>query len=183
MIDKKRLSLLGLAVSAVLAGCGGGGGGGAEAPAPAQPTAAVMTQLTSAGSTRVDGVTLDRSTTSIPGTDANGDGVRDDVEAWIGAQSVGAEQRASLRQLAAAYQTTLVLNLTDDAAVRAARLAASNAVECVMQQAASIEAGYKAVADVRRVTVNTNLRATAYLAYAEKVNDTVSRSPDGNGCQ
>ena len=67
-------------------------------------------------------------------------------------------------------------------ALRAARASASDAVECVMQSAASIDAGYKAVADVRRVALNTDARASAYLAYAAAVNDTVVRAPEGTGC-
>lgn len=85
-------------------------------------------------------------------------------------------------QLAKAYQGVLTVTLTDDTAVRAARLASSDAVECIMQKATSIEAGYKAVADLRRVTVNTDARVKAYLTYVEKVNDTVSRAPEGDGC-
>ena len=72
--------------------------------------------------------------------------------------------------------------LTDADALRTARTAASDAVECVMQSAASIDAGYKAVADVRRVALNTDARASAYLAYAAAVNDTVVRAPEGTGC-
>jgi hypothetical protein len=171
----KTTRLLGLVALGVLTGCGGGGGGAVEAPA--EPTATVMSKLQTSGAL----LTLDRST-SVAGTDANGDGVRDDVSTWIGTQSYAGALPTAAAQLAKAYQGVLTVTLTDDVAVRAARLASSDAVECVMQKAPSIEAGYKAVADLRRVTVNTDARVTAYLAYVEKVNDTVARAPEDDGC-
>lgn len=171
----KTTRLLGLVALGVLTGCGGGGGGGDAAPA--ETTSAVVTRLQTNGTL----LTLDRST-AVAGPDANGDGVRDDVTTWISAQAYAADLSKAATQLAKAYQGVLTVSVTDDAAVRAARLASSDAVECVMQKAPSIEAGYKAVADLRRVTINTDARVKAYLTYVEKVNDTVARAPEGDGC-
>ncbi|MEY4908837.1 MAG: hypothetical protein RL260_2555 [Pseudomonadota bacterium] len=171
----KTTRLLGLVALGVLTGCGGGGGGAAATPA--EPTATVLTKLQTSGAL----LTLDRAP-AVAGTDANGDGVRDDVTAWIGTQGYAGGLPKAAAQLAKSYQTVLTLTLTDDAAVRAARLASSDAVECIMQKAPSIEAGYKTVADLRRVTVNTDARVAAYLKYVELVNDTVARAPQGDGC-
>ena len=170
----KTTRLLGLVALGVLTGCGGGGGGAA---APAEPTSTVVTQLQTSGAM----LTLDRTAT-LTGTDANGDGVRDDVAGWITAQAYTANVTKAASQLAKAYQSVLAVSLTDDAALRVARLASSDAVECVMQKADTVEAGYKIVADLRRVTINTTARVDAYLAYVEKVNDTVARAPQDDGC-
>jgi hypothetical protein len=170
----KTTRLLGLVALGVLTGCGGGGG---AAETPAEPAATVVTRLQTSGAM----LPLDRST-DVAGPDANADGVRDDVSTWIGTQGYAGDLPKAAAQLAKAYQTVLTVALTDDTAVRAARLASSDAVECIMQKAASVEAGYKAVADLRRVTVNTDARVKAYLSYVEKVNDTVSRAPEGDGC-
>jgi NADPH:quinone reductase-like Zn-dependent oxidoreductase len=170
----KTTRLLGLVALGVLTGCGGGGGG---TPAPAEPAATVVAKLQTSGAM----LTLDRTAT-LAGTDANGDGVRDDVTSWITAQAYTAGVGTAANQLAKAYQSVLTVSLTDDAALRAARLASSDAVECVMQKADTVEAGYKIVADLRRVTINTTARVDAYLAYAEKVNDTVARAPQDDGC-
>jgi hypothetical protein len=172
----KTTRLLGLVALGVLTGCGGGGGSSTPAT-PAEATASVMTKLQTGGAL----LALDRSTT-VAGADANGDGVRDDVTTWIGTQGYTTDVSKAAAQLAKAYQTVLTLTLTDDVAVRAARLASSDAVECIMQKAASIDAGYKVVADLRRVTVNTDARVKAYLSYVELVNDTVARAPQGDGC-
>jgi hypothetical protein len=171
----KTTRLLGLVALGVLTGCGGGGGGGGSTPA--EPAATVVTRLQTSGAL----LALDRSTV-VAGTDANGDGVRDDVTAWIGTQGYAGDLPKAAAQLAKSYQTVLTLTLADDAAVRAARLASSDAVECIMQKAPSIEVGYKTVADLRRVTVNTDARVAAYLKYVELVNDTVARAPQGDGC-
>lgn len=175
----KTTRLLGLVALGVLTGCGGGGGGTAETPA--ESTTTVVTRLQTSGALQVSGVTLD-TTVTVAGTDANADGVRDDVAAWVSKQGYAGDLPKAAAQLAKAYQNVLTLTLTDDTAVRAARLASSNAVECIMQKAPSIEAGYKTVADLRRVTVNTDARVKAYLTYVEKVNDTVSRAPEDDGC-
>jgi len=171
----KTTRLLGLVALGVLTGCGGGGGG--TETTTTESTASVVTRLQTNGTL----LTLDR-TTVVAGTDGNGDGVRDDVTTWINAQGYATDLSKAAVQLAKAYQGVLTVTLTDDTAVRAARLASSDAVECIMQKASSIEAGYKAVADLRRVTVNTDARVKAYLSYVEKVNDTVSRAPEGDGC-
>ena len=165
--------LLGLVALGALAGCGGGGG----ATAPAEPSATVVAKLQTSGAM----LALDRTAT-LAGTDANGDGVRDDVTTWIGAQLYAADLSQATNQLAKAYQSVLAVAVTDDNALRTARLASSDAVECIMQKAASVEEGYKVVADLRRVTMNTTARVNAYLAYVEKINDTVARAPQDDGC-
>jgi hypothetical protein len=173
----KKLSMMGaLLTLGLLAGCGGGGGGGSEVTAPtAKTTTEVMAGVS--GST----LALDRGSAAA-GADANADGVRDDVATWIGSQGYTSAMSAAATQLARAYQGAITVSTSDADALRTARTAASDAVECVMQSAASIDAGYKAVADVRRVTLNTDARASAYLAYAAAVNDTVVRAPEGTGC-
>ena len=176
----KTTRLLGLVALGVLTGCGGGGGAATPVVEPTpvvESTVVVMTKLQTSSAV----LSLDRST-AVAGTDANGDGVRDDVTAWVVAQGFAGDLPKAAAQLAKAYQSVLMLTLTDDTAVRTARLASSDAVECVMQKAPSIEAGYKAVADLRRVTVNTDARVKAYLSYVELVNDTVVRAPQGDGC-
>lgn len=134
---------------------------------------------------QASGAMLSDSSTSVAGTDANANGVRDDVDAWIAAQKFSATQASSVNQLAKSYQRVLTLEETNtDDKLRATRLASSDAVECVMQKAApDIDLGYKIVANLRRVTVNTDARVTAYLKYVELVNDTVARAPEGDGCE
>ena len=182
MRNKSRLfrsAALAAAASLLLASCGGGGGGSSDGGAGTGTTAKTTTEVMAgvSGSTLV----LDRGSAAA-GTDANADGVRDDVATWIGSQGYTSAMSAAATQLARAYQGAITVSTTDADALRAARTAASDAVECVMQSAASIDAGYKAVADVRRVALNTDARASAYLAYAAAVNDTVVRAPEGTGC-
>ncbi len=61
--------------------------------------------------------TLDRSS-DIEGPDANKNGVRDDIEAWINTLNVTEPQRKALMQDARATQRTLLVDLTDKAAVQ-----------------------------------------------------------------
>lgn len=76
---------------------------------------------------------LDRSR-DIEGPDVNGNGVRDDVEAWVDSRPVSEVQRKALMQTARALQATLLVDLKDEAALdlRGERLMA--AVNCGGQQ-------------------------------------------------
>ncbi|MFM2347637.1 MAG: hypothetical protein RL654_2390 [Pseudomonadota bacterium] len=175
----KKLSMMGaLLTLGLVAGCGGGGGGGGSDGGTTTPTAKTTTEVMAGVSAST--LQLDRSA-SAQGS-VNSDGVRGDVATWIGSQGYTSAMSAAATQLARAYQGAITVGTTDADALRTARTAASDAVECVMQSAASIDAGYKALADVRRVTLNTDARASAYLAYAAAVNDTVVRAPEGTGC-
>jgi len=176
----KKLSMMGaLLTFGLLAGCGGGGGGSSTGDTGSATSAKTTTEVMASVSAST--LQLDRSS-AVAGTDANGDGVRDDVAAWIGAQNYATTMNAAALQLAGAYQVALTVDLANADALRAARQGASDAVECVMQRADSLDAGYKAVADLRRVSANTDARVAAYLAYAAAVTDTVVRSPEGTGC-
>jgi len=131
----------GVLLAAFLTGCGGGnGGGGLFSPGTTEPAATTLPASGSSagspsGSTgtasptlaqqiealeRKGGYpTLDRSS-DIAGPDANKNGVRDDIEAWINTLSVTEPQRKALMQKAKALQQTLLVDLNDKVAVATA---------------------------------------------------------------
>ena len=124
----------GVLLAAFLTGCGGGsGGGGLFSPGTTEPTATTPPAAGSSSGTasptlaqqiealeRKGGYpTLDRSS-DIAGPDANKNGVRDDIEAWINTLSVTEPQRKALMQKAKALQQTLLVDLNDKVAVATA---------------------------------------------------------------
>ena len=63
--------------------------------------------------------TLDASS-SVTGAHVNSDGVRDDIDTLIAAQTDTPAQKAALTQVAQSIQGTLTLNVSDSTAVTAA---------------------------------------------------------------
>lgn len=172
--------LVGLCLTALLGACGSGEG----APVPALLTNA---QKIAVLETSGELPQLDRGIT-IAGIDANANGVRDDIEAYITQKYPQEEQRAAAMQDAAALQAALLTDPTNSAAVKAASLKSSRAINCVFLKFNSANDPTNASpAIVARktlaMTTNTKARLLAYLAYDNALNGTVISQPEGNTCE
>lgn len=112
---------------------------------------------------------------SVAGTDANGDGVRDDVEAHIGANYASPpESKAALLQLARAWQQALLsTDSTSAAAAQQARLAAGR---CLAETVGPVLA-QSMISDVYAVQINTLDRVRAEVAYRNLTRVHVSGAP------
>lgn len=119
----------------------------------------------------------------IRGLDADANGIRDDVDAWIAGQRFSAPQRLAAQQLARALQATFLLDPGNARAVLDAAEAAKQGVKCVIARRTTSAAGYRTVLDIEAITANSAPRKRAYRAYNAKLNGTVSRSPEGDGCE
>lgn len=178
----RRLMIL--SAAAMLAACGGDSGGGSgtppvqnEPPTPAQQVAA----LESSGAIP----SLDR-TAGLMGTDADANGVRDDVDRHIATTYPEAAQRAAATQFARAMQEALTADLGDAASTKAIAARGSRAVNCIYTRFAGASSPTHAPArvaeDVRSITANTRERLSAYLAYARALNGTSATLPEGDTC-
>ena len=125
--------------------------------------------------------TLDRSA-SLKGVDANGDGVRDDLERYIAALPDTADQKASLRQLAKSIDSTLVVDTTNETALRAAANELNEAINCVWSNYPA-DVAPKRVEEMRRLAVNTRERFNAYAKYNQARSGAVIALPKGNTCK
>ena len=128
---------------------------------------------------------LDRSD-SIAGPDTNADGIRDDVEAFIVASYPGDTQRAAARQLAKVVQATLLVDKTDNTAVKAFAVRSSRAVHCIYSQFSGTEGSTppsQVVRELSAVSANTKPRLLAYLAYAKALDGTAGALPEGDTCE
>jgi hypothetical protein len=153
------------------------GATGATTPGPAPSIAEQIAALERSGAYPA----LDRST-DIAGPDANNNGVRDDIEAWINAQPVNDAQRKALMQEARALQGTLTVSLKDQNAVQAAddRLAASS--QCGSIQFSPYDAFSKLARRIEAMTANTSERAGRYMQFDAPLSGSSSRLPNGNTC-
>lgn len=123
--------------------------------------------------------TVDEGKATLAGIDANNDGVRDDVAAYI-AQSHpnSAKERAALTQYAKVMQSAL-LDANDKALSIQHMEETSKALECMSYTAGSVEGAIAMKGDLRSLVLNTDDRNRAYFAFNDKLGGGVfSATPD-----
>lgn len=128
---------------------------------------------------------LERDST-LQGVDLNGNGIRDDIEAYIASQYPAAPQRAAATQTAKALQAALTVLPTDVAAAKVVSRRISNAINCVFAQfegGSTSKDPARVVKELEAITTNTKARLLAYLAYNKALDGTSSALPDGGTCE
>lgn len=161
-------------------GCGGSGGAGGGEAAPKTPAQAVA-QLEAQGKIPSS---LDRSNT-LAGIDADGNGIRDDVDAYIAAKFTPNQQPVA-RQVARAVQGEILVDKADKQAVRNAATKSSRALQCSyykLPNPADARIRYQIVFDTIGVTTNTKPRLLAYLAHSKAMDGTVLVDLTGDTCE
>ncbi|SCK36963.1 hypothetical protein VAR608DRAFT_3388 [Variovorax sp. HW608] len=126
--------------------------------------------------------TLDRSS-DIAGPDANKNGVRDDIEAWIGTLDVTEPQRKALMQDARALQQTLIVDLTDKAAVQQAGEKIMAAVNCGGDRFTPYAQFSKLGGKIEAMTANTRQRAERYMQYNKARSGSSTTLPSYDTCE
>lgn len=180
---KNQVLLLGCAVALTACGGGSSGSSGATAASPPQQQtpAERIALLEKSGAIP----TLDR-TNSIAGPDANTNGVRDDVEAYINAQYPAAAQKAAALQVGRTIQNELLVDKTNQSALKALAIAEDRAVNCVYSKFDGTGSSKKpsvVVGEIESVTTNTKERLLAYLAFSKALNGTTGTIPAGDTCE
>lgn len=155
----------------------------AEMPSsPVAPTVATLREHIAALERGGVVWSLDRSS-DIAGPDANRNGVRDDVEAWVHSRPVSDIQRKALMQTARALQSTLLVDLMDDAALtlRGERLMA--AANCGGSSFVPATTYYGFAGKLEAMTANTRERAKRYMDYNSARSGSSATYPAGDTCE
>jgi|GEM_PF-1364994 len=123
---------------------------------------------------------LDRAST-LTGIDANNNGIRDDIEAYIDNNYIP-EIRPAVRQFAKSMQKTLLVPPGDREAAREVSDEESRGLICISLMNEKLERlgkteddysyGYKIMDDIESITTNTEKRLRAYLNYAKLLDGT-----------
>jgi len=170
-----------LACAVLLCACGGGN---QQAAAASSPTAqsndltAKIQALEKSGAIPA----LDRSS-SIAGPDANNNGVRDDIEAYIATLPITPTQKAGAMQAARAQQHKLAVDLADATALDRVSELGSRSIKCVADSfMPKRQDGYDLIKKIEAITANTRERSQQYIAYNRARSGSVSRGPTGNTC-
>lgn len=175
-ISTKAIGLF-VAVSAVLTACGGGGSQPATTTPPKTLQATIL-ELESSGKLP----TLDRSA-SIAGPDANANGIRDDVDAYINNQGYNAAKLKSAQQTARAIANILVVNINNQDELRATDLSLQKSINCVFSNFADANQSAVVIKNIEKITANTKPRVEAYIKYQIAMDGKVLASPQGDTCE
>jgi len=135
---------------------------------------------------------LDRST-DIAGPDTNGNGIRDDIDAYIAALPVSDEVKKAARQRARVQQRSLLIDLKDRVSLLAlsdASMASTACMSSTILKDVPSELQYKTLRDghaialkIEAITANTPERAERYLAYMGALHGTTTTYPTGKVCE
>jgi len=177
MKNKKCMVLL---LAAMLVGCSDSHHQEADdgtTPPPQGETHAAIAALEESGAIP----RLERSN-SLAGTDADGNGIRDDVDAYIVQNYSGEEQLAAVNQYARTMQASLLLPENDREAARVVALRSARAIYCIHSKFGNGK-GYRVTSEIRGVTTNTKPRLLAYLSYNRSLNGMVFSNPQGEVCE
>jgi len=122
---------------------------------------------------------------ALEGIDANGNGIRDDIDAYIERNYSTEPQRRAASQLAAHFQRTLLADKSDRAALKRQSVLGARAVGCVYARfdgAGGSKQPAAVVYELEAVTANTKARLKAYLAYSKGLDGAVISMPEGDTC-
>lgn len=173
---KYRASIL-LPLCIVLTACGGGSGESFTTTVPA-PTA--MAEAIRAS--EVAGITpsLNRDATVL-GPDADGNGVRDDIDAYIASLPDTTPQKSALKQVSAVLSKAMTVDLTNQTALLGVSRQMGAASACAHSKYDSATASKKSL-EMEKLTVNTKARFDAYAKFSKVLSGTTFVLPQGDGC-
>lgn len=128
---------------------------------------------------------LERSNT-LQGTDANANGVRDDIEAIITSTYTSSIQRAAAMQTAKALQSALTVDKSDILAVKEVSREISYGVNCLYSKfdgANGSKQPAQVIQELESMTTNTKQRLLEYLQFNKALDGTSSALPEGDTCE
>ncbi|GAA4328131.1 hypothetical protein GCM10023144_13610 [Pigmentiphaga soli] len=153
----------------LVAGCGAGGDA-------QQDSAAEQVAALEAGG---DIPALDR-TAGLLGPDADGNGVRDDIDRYLAGLALEPTQASAAEQFARALQSTLAADPADEAAVRQAALGLSRAGQCLAFRHVPNRSGL--ITALEGFTADTRERSARYMGFNRALSGSVSRLLSGDTC-
>jgi hypothetical protein len=116
----------------------------------------------------------------LMGPDTNGNGVRDDIEAWIESLPYSADQKKALLQFASAEQQAL-MHAGDPAKAKVAAKPINSAITCVMSRF-EYEKASGLISKISSYTANTLERATEYAKFQDLMSGSSIGEPEGESC-
>lgn len=167
---KRNLNTLSVFAALLLSACGSGNGTGQNTPQSSNAFSESRLVAEKTGAIPV----LDR-TTSLLGTDADGNGVRDDIDAYINSLPDTALQKKALKQVATSLTETLTVDTLNPTAVSTAVTNSMNSIRCISAQYG--DNGYKSAKTIEKYTINTKERFVVYMKFNQEMSGKVWPMP------
>ena len=165
-------------VCASMVACGGGSNGSTAPVVPATPTTVAGAILAAEATQKTPSLNRDGS---LGGPDSDGNGVRDDIDAYISSLSDTPDQKSALRQKSAVLTKTLTVDITNQSALLEVSRQIGAAAACNHARYEPGIAGKKG-AEIEKFTINTKPRFDAYMAFSKALGGTTFVLPQGDGC-
>jgi hypothetical protein len=125
--------------------------------------------------------TLDRSD-SLLGPDEDGDGVRDDIQAWILSLDLTDQQLRATLQFARAMQTVMSIDITEEPELRRARKEIVDSSVCYTDAYEDHVFSSQLSRKLQRYIANTRPRAQQYFNFNTALSGSVFRIPENPQC-
>lgn len=171
-----RLSLLSLTTVLLLSACR------ADENSDANSTALITTVGQAILAAEANGTIpkLNHDDTLL-GPDTDGNGIRDDIDAYIATLPYTEVQKKAVKQHAKALSASLTVNTTDKVALLKVADDMSRASWCTFTKLGG-DIAPKIKADNEKMIVNTKIRFLEYEKFNSALSGGVFASPDGDGC-
>lgn len=125
-------------------------------------------------------IALDEDT-DVHGTDADHNGIRDDIESFIDRSGETPARQVALRQLSTALQQAVTTDVAQTVALKVTAGQMNLAIACMWDRFDARQAPAQ-VTRMEALTANTKERSRAYEAYNQAVSGMSFPLPKGNGC-
>lgn len=176
---KRYQPFAGVFLAALLSACGGGS---SSSPPSADNAPAITTTAAAIlAADKSDALPALNRDATVLGVDANGNGVRDDLDAYIAALPDTVLQKAALSQMAAAIGNALTTDTANLSSMLIASKKIAAAAACNHARYDSATASKKS-AEIEKISVNTKTRFQAYDKFNAALSGTTFVRPQGDGC-
>lgn len=121
---------------------------------------------------------------NLKGTDADLNGVRDDIDLYIAQNFKQIQQQRAVAQYAMQLQKSLLVDKQNLAQVKHISFEKSRAIGCIYErfQVDELPKAMTVVKDISAITMNTKIRFKAHLAFSQALDGTVMTLANSNLC-
>ncbi|WP_374572899.1 hypothetical protein [Acinetobacter sp.] len=123
-------------------------------------------------------------TDTVKGIDADKNGIRDDIDAYIQKTYPSEEQQKAVSQYARSLQASLSVDKADKIAVKAITNEKARAISCIFEKIPNGKSpnGDRVVKEILSMTTNTRQRLFEYIALDKALDGAVISLPSGHVC-
>jgi hypothetical protein len=117
---------------------------------------------------------------SVAGTDADRNGIRDDIDKFVAGLPDSPAEKKALLQFAGTLQSSMTIDPADNNAVATVLLNSRRAIHCIWSVYPTGQ--HNKVLLIEEISANTLTRLIAYENYNKKISGTVISSVSGSTC-